>query len=164
MSNSTHPRPNKADLTPHWIAVALMVLLLAGYLIACLTMVGELSSIMPESQRLWLRTLCYVVAIVMFPLTNLIRHIQLRLNQTMPGSKPANKRYLLTVIVSMFLIHSVGVLGVLMTLLGDDANTLYILVGLSVLGAFLYRPKWAEYMGIIAALNNPTTQFNRDKV
>jgi hypothetical protein len=39
-------------------------------------------------------------------------------------------------------------------LLGDDVNTLYILVGMSALGAFLYRPKWAEYMGIVAALDN----------
>lgn len=152
MFNKTPLQPTKADLTPHWTAVALMLLLLVGYLIACRTMSTELSSLLPESQRVWLRTLCYIVAIVMFPLTNLIRHIQLRLNQTMPGDKPANKRYLLTIVVSLFLIHGVGVLGVIMTLLGDDSNTLYILVGMSALGAFLYRPKWVEYRGIVTAL------------
>jgi hypothetical protein len=154
MTNQTHSPASKNDLTPHWIVVAIMLLFLVGYIIASLAMSVELSAVLPESQRIWIRTLCYGAAIVMFPVTNLIRHIQLRLNQTMPGDKPAKKRYLLTVAVSMFLIHGVGVLGVVMTLLGDDTNTLYILVGMSALGAFLYRPKWAEYEGIVAALDD----------
>lgn len=154
MSNRVTAQPLPSDLTPHWIIVAIMVLLLVGYIITCQSVPSPLVQVLPESQRLWIRTLCYVIAIVLFPLTNLIRHIQLRLNQTMPGSKPAKKRYLLTIIVSMFLIHGVGVLGVVMILLGDDFNTLYILVGLSALGAFLYRPKLNEYLGIAAALNN----------
>jgi preprotein translocase subunit Sss1 len=70
----------------------------------------------------------------------------------MPGDKSAKQRYLFTVIVSMMLIESVGALGFVMFLLGDDYNTLYIFNGLSMLGLFLYRPKTEEYVRIIKAL------------
>jgi hypothetical protein len=85
-------------------------------------------------------------------MTNLLRHIQLRLNQTMPGAKSAKSRYLLTVIVSMSLVESIGVFGLVMFLLGDSFNTLYIFIGMSALGMYLYRPKWVEYESIVAAL------------
>ena len=147
---------SKNPLTPHWIAVAIMLLLLAGYVIGCLTITKEPSFAIPETERIWMRTVCYVLAILLFPLTNLIRHIQLRLNQTMPGDKSAKRRYLLTVVVSMALIHSVGLMGVAMFLVGDDVNTLYILVGMAALGAFLYRPKWDEYLSIVEALDHLT--------
>jgi hypothetical protein len=154
MSNRITPEQLKSDLTPHWIVVAIMLMLLAGYIVACQNMVEGLPQSLPESERIWMRTLCYALAIVMFPLTNLIRHIQLRLNQTMPSAKPAKKRYLLTIMVSMFLIHGVGILGIVMFLLGDDFNTLYILLGMAALGAFLYRPKLDEYMSIVEALDD----------
>ena len=64
----------------------------------------------------------------------------------------AKKRYLVTVIVSMSLIESVGIFGFVMFVLGDNFNTLYIFTGLSALGLFLYRPKVHEYAGIIEAL------------
>lgn len=152
MANYFDAEKLKSKLTPHWVAVCLMLLVLAGYIVACHNLPDGLQHALPEARRIWLRTVCYVLAIVLFPLTNLIRHIQLRLNQTMPGSKPADKRYLLTVIVSMLLIHGVGILGVAMFLLGDEVNTLYILVGMSALGAYLYRPKRQEYLSIVAAL------------
>jgi hypothetical protein len=58
----------------------------------------------------------------------------------------------------MTLMESVGVLGVIMFLLGDGYNTLYILTGLSALGLFLYRPKQAEYARIIEALAAPKNE------
>ena len=102
------------------------------------------------------------MAIVTFPLTNLLRHIQLRLNQTMPYSSTAagdiaKTRYLITVIVSMALIESVGVFGFVMFVLGDNFNTLYIFSGLSALGMFLYRPKVDEYARIVEAFTAQKT-------
>lgn len=70
----------------------------------------------------------------------------------MPGNKPAKARYLLTIIVSMALVESIGVLGFAMFMLGDDFNSLNIFLGLSVLGLYLYRPKQAEYSRIVDAL------------
>jgi hypothetical protein len=153
MPNRITPQHNKSDLNPHWLVVAVILMLLAAYIIACKNMADELPNPLPETQRIWIRTLCYGIAILLFPLTNLIRHIQLRLNQTMPGAKSAKNRYLLTVIVSMLLIQGIGVLGVVMFVLGDDFNTLYILMGMAALAGFLYRPKWNEYISVVGALD-----------
>jgi hypothetical protein len=132
----------------------MMLVTLMVYLFMCHWFGHALQEPLPEGQREFIRTVFYVVAIIAFPITNLIRHIQLRLNQTMPGNKSAKSRYLLTVIVSMVLVEGVGVMGFVMFMLGDDFNTLYIFLGLSVLGLYLYRPKEEEYKLIIEALNN----------
>jgi hypothetical protein len=105
-----------------------------------------------EEQRINLRTILYWVAILTLPLTNLIRHIQLRLNQTMPTPTPAKSRYFLTVSISMLLCESIGLYGFLLFCLGDGFNTFFIFAGISALGLFLYRPKWAEYAAVVAAL------------
>ncbi len=95
-------------------------------------------------QQLMLRTVLYWVAILTLPLTNLIRHIQLRLNQTMPTPTPAKNRYVLTVLVSILLCESIGLYGLLLFCVGDGFNTFIIFTGLSALGMFLYRPKQAR--------------------
>jgi hypothetical protein len=146
----------KHNLYPHWLVVGMMVLSLLAYLFVCVQFGHELQEPLPEEQRIVIRTVFYALAIVTLPVTNLIRHIQLRLNQTMPGNKPAKSRYLFTVIVSMLLVESVGVLGFVMFMLGDDFNTLYIFLGLSALGLYLYRPKQDEYSKIVDALLNRT--------
>lgn len=144
----------KNDLVPHWCVVGVMLVALILYLYICHQFGHELQQTLPESQRVLIRTVFYALAIGAFPITNLIRHIQLRLNKTMPGNKPATSRYLLTIIVSMALVEGVGVLGFVMFMLGDDFNTLYIFTGLSALGLYLYRPKQDEYMHIVESLAN----------
>jgi len=147
-------KSEKNELFPHWIVVGLMLLTLMVYLLICHLFGHALQEPLPEERRVFIRSVFYVIAIVAFPVTNLIRHIQLRLNQTMPGNRSAKSRYLLTVIVSMTLVESVGVLGFVMFMLGDDFNTLYIFLGLSALGLYLYRPKIEEYLQIVAALTS----------
>ena len=147
-------KSEKNELFPHWIVVGLMLLTLMVYLLICHLFGHALQEPLPEERRVFIRSVFYVIAIVAFPVTNLIRHIQLRLNQTMPGNRSAKSRYLLTVIVSMTLVESVGVLGFVMFMLGDDFNTLYIFLGLSALGLYLYRPKIEEYQQIVAALTS----------
>ncbi len=147
----------KPDLILPWTIVGIMLLMLAAYVIACQVMGEQLQSPLPEAQRVLIRTVFYGIAIMTFPMTNLIRHIQLRLNQTMPLSgqniaDAVKSRYLVTIIVSMSLVESVGIFGFVMFILGDGFNTLYIFTGLSALGLFLYRPKPDEYKGIIEAL------------
>lgn len=142
-----------ADLTLAWLVAGIMLAMLATYLVICHVLGSELQQPLPEAQRVLIRTVLYGIAIVSFPVTNLLRHIQLRLNQTMPGGNPAKSRYLVTVIVSLSLIESIGVFGFIMFILGDSFNTLYIFIGMSALGLFLYRPKPDEYASIIAALD-----------
>ena len=143
----------KNELLPHWLVVAAILMTLLAYVVICHWFGHELQQPLPEERRVFLRTIFYMIAIIAFPITNLIRHIQLRLNQTMPGGKSARNRYLLTVIVSMLLVEGIGVLGFVMFMLGDAFNTLYIFIGLSVLGVYLYRPKFEEYEGIVEALS-----------
>jgi len=147
----------KSDLVLSWLVTGLMLLVLLLIIGVCLVMGDQLQQQWPEEKRVLIRTLFYAGAIVIFPVTNLIRHIQLRLNETMTGDKPAKSRYLFTIIVSMTLIEGVGVLGLIMFLLGDGYNTLYIFIGLSVLGLFLYRPKPDEYARICESLTAKTT-------
>jgi preprotein translocase subunit Sss1 len=144
---------NKKDLVPHWLVYGLMLLSLVLYQAICHRYGHELRQVLPEAERVFIRTVFYVLAIISFPITNLIRHIQLRLNQTMPGNKPVNSRYLFTIITSGVLVESVGVYGFILFLLGDDFNTLNIFSGLALLGLYLYRPKWDEYVSIAEALN-----------
>ena len=157
MPDRIKSEPLTADLFVPWIIVGVMLTLLAALLIVCITIGESLQQPLPEDQRVLIRTILYVVAIVTFPMTNLLRHIQLRLNQTMPYEQAtpqtmAKKRYLVTVIVSLSLIESVGVFGPVMFILGDNFNTLFIFMGLSALGLFLYRPKTHEYASILDAL------------
>lgn len=157
MGNRVEREQLKADLMLHWIIAGVMLTMLAAYIVICHTLGKQLQQPLPEAQRVLIRTVFYVIAIVTFPLTNLIRHIQLRLNQTMPCSAAtprsiAKSRYLMTVIVSMSLVEVIGIFGLIMFMFGDGFNTLHILTGLSALGMFLYRPKADEYYEIIEAI------------
>lgn len=137
----------------------MMFLALIIYVVVCHVFSHDLQATLPEQRREFIRTIFYIIAIIAFPLTNLIRHIQLRLNQTVPGNQSAKSRYLLTIIVSMTLVEAVGVLGFVMFMLGDDFNTLYIFVGLASLGLYLYRPKEEEYFQIVEALAEKRHDF-----
>ena len=157
MLGRVEPVQLKSDLFLPWLIQGVMLASLVVYVIVCITLGDQIQQPLPEAQRVLIRTILYVVAIVTFPMTNLLRYIQLRLNQTMPFSSidpegEAKKRYFVTIIVSMSLIESVGIFGFVMFILGDNFNTLYIFTGLSALGLFLYRPKVHEYAGIVKAL------------
>lgn len=142
----------KNELRAHWWVVWLMLAGLLVYWVIAYRFADQLQQPLPEAQRIVVRSVFYGLVIIGFPITNLIRHIMLRLNQTMPGNKPANARYLLTVVVSMILVESIGVMGLVMFILGDDFNTFYIFLGLSALGLYLYRPKADEYEAIVESL------------
>lgn len=111
-----------------------------------------------EDVQLFWRTGFYIFAISLLPLTNLLRHIFLRLNQTMPLLKNTNlacvikTRYTLTISVSMLLMLLIGSFGATIFYLGDSFRTLHILTGIAGLGVFLYRPKLDEYQQILESL------------
>jgi O-antigen/teichoic acid export membrane protein len=111
-----------------------------------------------EHERIIWRTSFYILTILLLPLTNLLRHIFLRLNQTMPLldnadlEKTIKTRYILTVSVSMLLILIISSFGSVMFYLGDGFNTLHIFNMVAGLGIFLYRPKLNEYQQIQNAL------------
>lgn len=144
--------PIQANLWPHWLVCAAMLLLIAIYNLLCHLYPATMRAEIDPSLRETVRTVLYGLAIVTFPLTNLCRHIFLRLNQTMPGDTSPGRRYLVTVTVCQAMMAGVTVFGPLMFALGDDYNTLYIYSVLGVLGAVLHRPKSAEYWSIVDAM------------
>ncbi len=157
MYRSLNDESLKADLKLPWLIVGLMLIALVINLVICFTVGTELQEPLPEITRVKIRTILYIIAIITLPMTNLIRHIQLKLNQTMPLTHTsyrteAKKRYLLTVIISMTLMETIGLFGFVLFMLGDGTNNLLILTGLSALGMFLYRPKLDEYTKIIEEL------------
>jgi hypothetical protein len=70
----------------------------------------------------------------------------------MPGDSPAKTRYFTTVLVTLMTVEIVGVFGLIMFILGDSYNTLYIFTTLAALGLFLHRPKESDYEQIVDAL------------
>ncbi len=147
------PSSNNNALLPHWLVCAAMLSLLVAYNLFCHFGTGDSRLNLDEPQRVVFRTVFYVLAIIVFPLTNLMRHILLRLNQTVPGEKTASQRYFLTVIVSQSMIEIISLFGPVMFMLGDDFNTLYIFSILGLAGIVLHRPKSEEYQSIIDSLS-----------
>ena len=145
-------KQSKSDLFLHWMIVGIMIAFLVAYNILCHIKGTEIQIGMDEEQRVFIRTLLYILAIFLFPLVKLLRYILLRLNQTMLGNYPAKNRYLVTITVTMTLIETVGAFGFIMFILGDKFNTLYIFSTLAALGIFLHAPKQEEYKQIIEAL------------
>lgn len=140
------------SLTHHWLIWFLLVFFLLAY-IPLIHFWGQDHALgWDESQREFIRSVLYVVAILLFPFTNVLRYILLRLDCTMPGNKPATQRYFSTVVSCLLLIESVAVFGVAMKFLGDDFNTFYIFEVLGGLGLFLHRPKSQDLAMIEQAL------------
>ncbi|QPK62781.1 hypothetical protein IVG45_18405 [Methylomonas sp. LL1] len=151
MSNRSPQNPN--GLLPHWLICASMLLLLLAYNIFCHVWADPFRLNLEESQRVLIRTVFYAITIALFPLTNLVRHILLRLNQTMPGEKPAEQRYLVTIIATQSMIETVSLFGLVMFILGDDFNTLYIFSLLGAVGIYLHKPNQPELEAINQALS-----------
>ena len=143
---------SKDELILHWRVVYAVLVTIFIYNAVCYYYQAEIQTGMQEEQRVFIRTLLYVVAILLLPLTNLVRFVLVRLNQTMPGDTPPDKRYLVTVLVTQSMIEIIALFGVLMFVLGDGFNTLSIFSVMAVLGALLHRPKRAEYESIVSEL------------
>lgn len=144
----------KKDLLIHWIVFAALLFSLAVYAFIGYNIGAPLRADATAAQPVLLRSTFYAVTIITFPLIKLIRHISLRLNQTMPTATPAKARYLVSVIISLALCESIGIYGLVLALLGDSLNSLWIFTFLAVLAMLLYRPKFDEYQSIVAALDN----------
>ena len=140
------------SLRAHWLIVGLLAVLLVAYMVICHVWGGQFKLHYEESERMLIRSVFYLVGVFLFPLTNLVRFVLLRLDQTMPGDKPAVKRYFSTVLVSLLLIEILPVFGLVMFGLGDDFNTFYIFIVFGALGLMLHRPKIEELEAIEQAL------------
>lgn len=136
-------------------AVALIILV--SLVVICQVYSDTIQIGMDEQQRIVIRTVLYVVAIITFPLMKFMRHVLLHLNLKAEGGSSPKSRYLLTIIISMAIAESIGVYGFVMYVLGDSYNTLYIFISLSALAMFLYRPKVEEYQQLVESIEAQNT-------
>ena len=148
----------KSDLVILWLILGAMVSMLAVYVFLCLYLGDELRVWPDREAPILIRTILYAVSIATFPFINLLRHIMLRLNQTMPGVTSARTRYYTTVLVSLGISETIGVYGLVLFILGDNLNTLYIFCFLSVLAMILYGPKLDEYIEVVEAVKQESVE------
>ena len=144
----------QSDLLLAGVIRALALLSLIALVVISNIYSDKIQLAMDEQQRVLIRTVLYVVAIMTFPIMKFLRHVLLRLNQKATGNSTPKSRYLLTIIISMAAAESIGIYGFVMFVLGDSYNTLYIFIGLSALAMFLYKPKAEEYRAIIESMEN----------
>ncbi|NOQ14394.1 MAG: hypothetical protein GQ583_07970 [Methyloprofundus sp.] len=120
--------------------MSLMALVLISHIYADKIQIG-----MDEQQRVIIRTVLYVIAILTFPVMQFVRHVMLRLQR---NEKPPKSRYFLAIMVTMIISESIGIYGFIMYVLGDSYNTLYIFTMLSALAMFLHKPDKEEYKAL----------------
>lgn len=70
-----------------------------------------------------------------------------------PGVSPATaiRKYAVTVLVSWSAAESIGIFGMVLYFLGDDAAYLYFLIAVSALAMFHYRPRYGTLKGLATA-------------
>ncbi len=143
----------QADLLLAGIIRAIGLMSLLAMVAVCHIYAQQIQLGFDEQDRVWIRSVLYVVAITTFPIMKFVRHVLLRLNRTMSGDMSAKFRYLITIVVSMLVAESIGLYGFIMYILGDSFNTLYIFIVLSALAMFLYRPQIDEYRLVVESQN-----------
>ena len=146
-------------LLSSWIIWVGFLLTLAIYVGIC-----EMLGIQSENKAnsglttIWIRTAFYVVAIILFPVISALK--QLIFKKTFlsgessdDSPKPTdtlNSRYLAGLMVAFALANSIGTLGFLLFLMGDNYRTLYMFIGISVICMLIHRPKREEYDQLIS--------------
>jgi MFS family permease len=149
-------QPLKSPLFLPWFIISFVIAMLS--LSVAFAHFENWQNPLAEDARILWRTIFYILAILLLPLTSLLRHIFLRLNQTMPLlanthlERVVKTRYTLTVSISMLLMLVIGSFGAMIFYFGDGFRALHILTGIAGLGVFLYRPKLDEYQQILDSL------------
>lgn len=147
---------NAAPRTPFLIAWMIWATFLAG-LVGLLLLVEIQqetlgAALEPGFSILWLRTLGYFVAIVLFPIIGGIKKHAKGEPTTVsdlivrsPQAHPSTDRYISGLILAFALAEGIGILGFILFLFGDTPQTLYIFIGLSALAMILHRPRAEDF-------------------
>ena len=99
-----------------------------------------------------IRTILLGISLLTLVLTNFLRKLVLAGTLPQPGAVPAKpaahsnrpaflEKYTTATIVSLALSESIGLYGLVLFLLGDTLQTLYMFIGISAFAMLLYRPK-----------------------
>jgi len=112
-----------------------------------------------------LRNILYGVAAVTLMLSHFLRRFMLtrRSGNCRPTSmkfpsqsdiSPILGKYATALIVSLALSESIGIYGLVLFLLGDNYQTLYIFAGISAIAMFFYRPQKEELEQLIRSMQS----------
>ncbi|MCK4493550.1 MAG: hypothetical protein KAU26_05810 [Methylococcales bacterium] len=143
------------NVTLAWCFIGFLCGLQITYLVMAIFMPDMIqTNAVLDRQMESTRTIFYVIAIITFPLANIIRHIQRRLIQTVVKAKSLQTRYVCLIITAQTLMASLGFYGFMLFRTGDTINNLYIFSGLAFLGFFLHRPKESEYQALKVHYND----------
>ncbi len=125
-----------------WVAmlVSLVINLCVG-----LYVVANFPPLVREDLVGMLRTAFYVLSFIIFIAIRYVRKLFLAQGQYNPSSqtlqRPTFQRYMTATIVSLAMSEGIGIFGLFLFFMGKNPMDLYLLIGLSAVAMFLYRPK-----------------------
>ncbi|MCK5872001.1 MAG: hypothetical protein KAG26_04165 [Methylococcales bacterium] len=155
MTDKNPLESTNGNFTLAWCLIGLLCSLQIAYLVMAIFRPDMIqTNAVLNSQIESTRTLFYVIAIITFPLANMIRHIQRRLIQTVVKAKSLQTRYVCLIMTAQTLMASLGFYGFMLFRTGDTMNNLYIFSGLAFLGFFLHRPQESEYQALKVHYND----------
>jgi hypothetical protein len=107
-----------------------------------------------------LRNIFFGLAAVTLLISHFLRRFMLTgrsgSSATTPSKSPSPSdlspilgKYATALIISLALSESIGIFGLVLFILGDSYQTLYIFVGISAIAMFFYRPKKQELVELI---------------
>ena len=155
----------KAQLDKAWMASRIIWFVLFGtlgiYVIVAKFLEGNLTQMEAMPFGLF-KNILFGVAIVLFITAHFVRRSLIgspdsdatgtpSRTATQLGQTPAAGRYIVAIVASAALSESIGVCGLVLFVLSQDATTLYQFVGISAIAMFIYRPKREEFEEIVAS-------------
>ena len=128
---------------------------LAVYFFLCLQFEDALRQ--PQGEEFPLavlkNALCVVAAIEILFIALVRRFMLKAASQKSDANKRSNAnplaRYTVIVVLSLAIADSIGIYGLLLFMLGEDFQTLYVFIFLAVLMMFWHRPKTGEYEELV---------------
>ena len=154
---------NQSQLLVMWIIWGAMLVSLLIYVLIChLVIDGIRQSLESDFTFDMLRNILYGVGIFTLFLAHFVRKFILTPRTGGSGSMTSKPpplkdqsqvvgKYVMAMLLSLALSESIGIFGLVLFLLGDSFQTLYIFIGISALGVFHYRPRREEIMKLAAA-------------
>lgn len=126
------------------------------------------AAVSPDFPRELLRNILYFIAVAELIIAYFLRKFILKPTVSRPQSSFIQheqdggigvvvSKYMVAVLVSLAISESIGIYGLVLYLLGDELQTLYIFVAVSALAMFYFRPKMEELEQLAVAMRHHST-------
>lgn len=123
------------------------------------------AAVAPDFPRELLRNILYFIAVAELIIAYFLRKFILKPTVSRPESSFIQheqdgdiavvvSKYMVAVLVSLAISESIGIYGLVLYLLGDELQALYIFVAVSALAMFYFRPKMEELEQLAVAMRS----------